>query len=217
MSDEIARTNMLKQQLRTWHVLDQGVLDLIATTPREQFVPKGFEHLAFSDTNIPVADGRCMMTPGEEGRALQELAVKPTEKVLLFGVESGYMMTLMAKQALHVYAVEPEANLQKNADAKIQTFKLSNVSLIDADLYGGWEQEAPFDVIALMGSVHEVPQSLLESMSVGGRMYAVVGDEPAMCAEVIVRSGDDEWQRNKLYETYRPRVPGYQEPSQFSF
>jgi len=217
MSNELARTNMLKQQLRTWHVLDAGVLDLLATTPRELFVPKGYERLAFADTQIPVARGRTMMSPGEEGRAIQALAVKPTEKVLLIGIEGGYLMTLLAKQALHVYGVETDADLQANADAKIQTFKLSNVSLIDANINGGWEQEAPFDVVVLSGSVHQVPQPLLDSLTVGGRIYAVEGDDPAMSAVIIQRNSDTHWNRTRLFETQRPRVAQCEEPSRFSF
>lgn len=217
MNDNIARENMLKQQLRTWHVLEPAVLNVLATTPREQFVPKGYENLAFADMSIPVTDGRAMMTPGEEGRLLQELAIQPTDKALLLGIDSGYLMTCLSKIAQHVYAVETNASLRANAEQKIQDFHLANVSMLDADVHSGWELEVPFDVIILTGSVFTVPQPILEALAVGGRLYAVIGQDPAMSATIFQRVSDGQWDQTSLYETRRPRLANVSEPSHFSF
>ena len=63
MNFEQARWNMIEQQIRTWEVLDQRVLDLLASVPREDFVPFRYRSLAFSDTNIPLGFGEVMMAP----------------------------------------------------------------------------------------------------------------------------------------------------------
>ena len=55
MNIEDARSNMLKQQIHAWDVLDEQVLHVLATTPREQFVPDAYVSMAFGDIAIPVS------------------------------------------------------------------------------------------------------------------------------------------------------------------
>ena len=99
---ERARFNMVEQQIRTWEVLDQQVLDLLFAVRREDFVAPQYRSLAFVDMEIPLADnaptGERMLAPKLEARMLQELAVKPTDRILEVGTGSGYMTALLAKR-----------------------------------------------------------------------------------------------------------------------
>ena len=80
MNTELARFNMIEQQIRPWEVLDQAVLSLLATVRREDFVPPALRALAFVDTQVPlpVSDGKTafMLEPKVEARLLQELQVQ---------------------------------------------------------------------------------------------------------------------------------------------
>src|SRR5436190_19376853 len=110
MSVEQARFNMVEQQIRTWEVVDQDVLDLLYVVRREEFVPAKYWAFAFSDMEIPLYEGadegERMMQPKMEARILQELAVRKNERVLEVGTGSGYLTALLAARAHHVYSVE---------------------------------------------------------------------------------------------------------------
>src|SRR5512137_512903 len=93
---ELARFNMVEQQIRPWDVLDPDVLDLIATVKREEFVPPAYRNLAFADLEIPLGDGQAMWSPKLEARVLQELRVKRGESMLEIGTGSGYFAALLA-------------------------------------------------------------------------------------------------------------------------
>ena len=62
MDTDYARQQMVEQQVRAWDVLDPDVLQVLKDIPREQFVPTGYEALAFADTDIPIGHGQAMMT-----------------------------------------------------------------------------------------------------------------------------------------------------------
>ena len=85
MNFEQARLNMIEQQIRTWDVLDQKVLDLIARIHREDFVPEECRLLALADVQLPLLHGQCTMTPKLEARLLQALDVHKDDKVLEIG------------------------------------------------------------------------------------------------------------------------------------
>jgi protein-L-isoaspartate(D-aspartate) O-methyltransferase len=102
-----ARYNMIEQQIRPWNVLDEEVLALLGKVRRENFVPPEHAGLAFMDLEIPLvasadeaaANGWCMLAPRIEARMLQDLQIKPTDRVLEIGAGSGYMAALLAAQA----------------------------------------------------------------------------------------------------------------------
>ena len=112
MNIEQARFNMIEQQIRTWDVLDEDVLDLLMVVKREFFVPAAYKGLAFMDTEIPLPCGENMLTPKLEARILQELAIKKHERVLEIGAGSGYMAALLAYKARHVVTVDIAPELQ---------------------------------------------------------------------------------------------------------
>src|SRR3954462_9291034 len=106
MDLERARTNKVEQQIRTWEVLDQDVLDLLYVVPREEFVPREHRALAFSDLQLPLYGRQRMWEPKLEARVLQELVVSKADRVLEVGTGSGYFAALLAHRAAHVYSVE---------------------------------------------------------------------------------------------------------------
>lgn len=217
MKTDIARTNMIKQQLKTWNVSDQATLDVLSSTPREMFVPEEYPELAFMDKSIPLAHDQTMMPPKEEGRMLQALKVRARERVLLIGVQAGYMLSVLAKLSLHVYAVDPFDDFRHEAQKKAEAAKLGNFTMIDGDINTGWQNEAPFNAIVITGSVADIPNELLQSLEVGGRFYGVVGNKPNMAATLVTRVSEKQWDTTTLFETDRPRTPNAVEPSGFEF
>src|SRR5262245_37760981 len=129
MNVEQARFNMVEQQIRTWEVLDQRVLDLLSRVKREEFVPRQHAALAFADMEIPLGYGAKMLQPKLEARMLQELALKPADRVLEVGTGSGYMAALLASLAAHVYSVDIVPELTRGAAASLAAHAITNVTL----------------------------------------------------------------------------------------
>lgn len=217
MNIEQARFNMIEQQIRPWDVLDSSVLSLLAIVKREDFVPPAYRAMAFMDLEIPLPEGQRMLAPKVEARLLQELAVHRHERVLEVGAGSGHMAALLAHKAQHVVSLEVRPALAALATENLRRAAVVNAEVRRADGSRGLPGEAPFDAILLSGSVAEVPAALLSQLKVGGRLAAVVGDEPIMRAVLIVRRGEAAWQRVELFDTVAPRLDHFPEPSRFSF
>jgi protein-L-isoaspartate(D-aspartate) O-methyltransferase len=221
MNNDIARFNMIEQQIRPWEVLDGAVLSLLSVVKRENFAPMAHKALAFVDMEIPLKDGnqtgQVMLPPRVEARLLQDADVKRTDKVLEVGTGSGYMAALLAHQAASVLSFELDATLAQQARTNLQAAGVHNVEVRQADGSQGAPSDGPFDVIMLSGSVPNVPQVLLNQLSIGGRLLAVVGEDPVMRASVITRTADQQWQTSEPWDTMAPRLQGFPEHNRFSF
>jgi protein-L-isoaspartate(D-aspartate) O-methyltransferase len=217
MNIEQARFNMIEQQIRPWEVLDQGVLSLLAQLRREDFVPPAYRALAFVDTEVPLPEGQCMLAPRVEARLLQELRLLPHEQVLEVGAGSGFMAALMAHQARDVTTLEIRPTLAAMARANLQRAGVGNATVVEADGAAGRPAQAPFDAIVLSGSVAEVPAALLSQLKIGGRLLAIVGQEPVMRAVHVSRVAEQQFKRSELFDTVAPRLEGFAEPTRFQF
>ena len=214
---EQARFNMIEQQIRPWDVLDTHVLHLLSVVKRESFVPLAQRALAFVDTEIPLPGGQCMLAPRVEARMLQDLAVQKHEKVLEIGSGSGYMAALLAHRGQRVITLEIDGPLAQRARSNLQAAGVYNAEVRHADGSQGVASEAPFDVIVLSGSVAQLPQLLLQQLKPGGRLGAIVGDEPVMRATFVTRVGDTEFRTSQPWDTVAPRLRNFPEPSRFHF
>ena len=217
MDFEKARHNMIEQQIRTWEVLDQRVLDTILHMPREAFVPEAYRNLAFADTNIPLDGGEVMMTPKLEARLLQALSVRSDDEILEVGTGSGYLTALLTKLAKHVTSVEILPKLHKAAQQLLANYEIRNATLELGDGVKGWEDAAPYDAIAITGSVPSLEGDFQRQLKVGGRLFVIVGEPPTMEACLITRVGESDWSTTSLFETVLPPLHGVKEPERFVF
>ena len=217
MNLEQARFNMIEQQIRTWDVLDQDVLDLLMIVKRENFVPAVYSALAFVDTEIPLPCGQSMLMPKLEARLLQEAAVKKHEHVLEIGSGSGYMAGLLAHRARHVTTVEIEPELHSMARDNLRQAGIDNVDVVQGDGAQGWAAAAPYDVIMVSGSMPLLPSSFLQQLKIGGRLVAIIGEAPAMVAQVVTRVTEQAFSTTKLFETTVQPLRNAATPSHFQF
>jgi protein-L-isoaspartate(D-aspartate) O-methyltransferase len=221
MNIEQARFNMIEQQIRPWDVLEPSVLGLLARVRREDFVPDAHEALAFVDTPVPLIEGSpqgtCMLEPRVEARMLQELRLQPSDRVLEVGTGSGFMACLLAGLAGDVTSLEIRAELAAQARENLRQAGVDNARVLHADGSTGHAQGGPFDAIVLSGSVAEVPAALLQQLKVGGRLLAIVGQQPIMRARLFTRSADNAFSHVDLFDTVAPRLLNFPEPSRFKF
>lgn len=217
MQRETARFNMIEQQIRTWEVLDTRVLDLLKQVPREEFVPPQYAGLAFADLEIPLGHGQTMLSPKMEARIVQALQLKPSDRVLEIGTGSGYLTALLASVAQHVYSVETIEALSREAQQRLASHGIANVTLEIGNAVQGWPAHAPYDVIVYTGSLPVAPDSVQHSLAVGGRMFVVVGEAPVMQAVMLRRVSADNYTREVLFETCVPALAAAPQPERFRF
>lgn len=223
MTDHQTRINMIKQQCRTWGVVNPVILDLLLTVPREDFVPANFRNLAFSDVGLPLGHNQYTLTPKEEAKILDKLAVNHSERVLEIGTGCGYFTALLAKQAKHVDSIDIFEDFVASASRKLQLHHISNVELTTGDGLSYESHESQhlsqimYDVIVLTGSTLELPQKMLARLNQHGRLFALIGSAPIMDAVLVTKISAQEIKTEKLFQTYTASLISYSHRKQDSF
>ena len=213
---EQARFNMIEQQIRTWDVLDQRVLDLLFAVRREDFVPPAYKALAFADLELPLPNGGKMWTPKMEARVLQELMLGTGERVLEIGTGSGYLTALLASEAGDVTSVELDAATAAEARAKLARHGFANVRVEVGDGARGFGGDT-YDAIVLGGSTPLLPERFVEQLAPGGRLFAVVGEAPVMKARLVRVEAPGAAVTTDLFETVIPPLVNAVAPARFAF
>ena len=215
------RFNMIEQQIRPWDVHDPAILELLGEIQREDYVPPAHRALAFFDMELPLGDGsvpgEIMLAPKIEARTLNDLQVQKHETVLEIGTGSGFMAARLAHRAASVLTLEINPRLAASAAETLRRNGVGNVEVREADGSKPLPSGPSFDVIVLSGSVAKVPQGLLGSLKVGGRLAAIVGDEPMMRMHIVTRTGEGQWTTAQPWDTVAPRLLNFPEPSRFNF
>lgn len=214
---ERARFNMVEQQIRPWDVLDQQVLDLLLRVHREDYVPQECRALAFADMEIPLGHGEKMLSPKIEARIVQELKLKPTDRVLEVGTGSGYMTALLASLAAHVYTVDIHPDFTESAAAKLRRHGIGNVTVATGDAARGWDKHGPYDVIVLTGSVPVLPAAFQNTLQPGGRLFAAVGEAPLMEARLVTCITRGVYNTMDVFETCIGPLRNAVQPERFVF
>lgn len=202
---EQARFNMIEQQIRPWDVLDQQVLDVMSRVSREDFVPERYRKLAFADVAIPIGHDQFMMHPVLEGRLLQALAIKKSDRVLEVGTGSAFLTACLGNLAASVVSVEIATEFIDSARGKLKHAGIRNFTVHAGDACDGWG-EGSYDAIALTGSLDTLNEGWKKQLNVGGRLFVVLGNSPVMEAILITRMGEHDWTQESLFETDLPRL-----------
>jgi len=216
INTEFARQQMVEQQVRAWDVLDATVLKILSDVPRERFVPAGYEALAFADTEIPIGHGESMMTPTVEGRVLQALNIRKTDKVLEIGTGTGFLTACLARLADYVTTLDINDDFLNTASRNLQDTGIVNVKFASMDATQQLPDEL-FDAIAITGSIQSFDPRFVSALKPDGRLFVVVGDPPVMDARLVRQTGNNEWAGESLFETQLKALVNGAAPTQFSF
>lgn len=223
MNLEQARFNMVEQQVRTWEVLDQKVLDVLHTLAREEFVPARYRQMAYADLQIPLPHHQFMLPPVVEGRLLQAAQIQAGEDVVEIGLGSGYLTACMASLGARVQAIDIQPEFVDAAHKRISSLSrgeqtlTGSVNLQHADAFSDWQPEQPVDVVIAGGSLPFVPESFLHWLKPNGRLLIIVGQSPLMEARLITRTGEASWQTESLFETDIPALQHAELSQPFEF
>lgn len=232
-----ARVNMIEQQLKPWEILDSKVLSVLASIPREQFVPAAYTTLAYADTEIPLPHGQHMLAPKIVGRILQALELTGIESVLEIGTGSGYLTAALAKLCNHVTTIELYRDLSDTAKVNLQACKVKNVTMhtlngitaldnafktkFKPEFKQGFNTEFQsngiFDIIVVTGSIPKLPKQLLQHTVHGGKIFAIIGKRPVMHATLYIKLNADHCLQHRLFETVVDQLEGLPLEATFTF
>ena len=203
------RHKMIEQQIRPWRVTDLQVLETLNIIKRENFATEAQLTLVFSDIFLPILDtAEVMLEPKIEARVLQALKPNGHDLVLEIGTGSGYMAALLAYFAKSVTSIERLPELADFAITNLNKCRIPNVKVEVGDGSEGWKvnSNSAYDIICVSGGLKEVPTSLKEQLTIGGRLLAFVGEAPLMSAVLITRLSHDYFQSQSVFETLVPRL-----------
>lgn len=217
MDFETARANMIDQQIRPWNVLEMQTLNALGSLRREDFVPQAYQHLAFTDVQIPIGDGEVMLEPKVSARMMESLHLTPTDKMLEIGTGTGYLTALLCLVANHVTSVEIDPDLLAQAERNLGMAGISNATLVCEDGSAGYGERESFDAILISGSISRISQSFLDQLKPGGRLIGIEGHAPAMQAVLYTRIGAGGADRKTLFETWAPRLRNAEDKQEFVF
>ena len=213
---ELARDNMVENQIRTWEVLDPRVLDVLARLHREDFVPERYRDMAFVDVELPLGHGEIMLKPVIEGRILQALAIEAGQRVLEIGTGSGFLAACLAELGAELTSVEQHADLAAMARRNLDNAGLSRVRVDVGEAIKVYEPATTFDCVVLTGAVFALPERIKSWVKPGGRLFAVSGEAPAMQALLHTRVDASHWQTESLFETDIPYLTHAAPPARFT-
>ena len=213
---QAARRQMIEQQIRAWEVLDLKVLEAMGHVPREEFAPPAYREVAFADLCVPLGHGQSMLAPKVEGRILQALQVRPDDRALEVGTGSGFFAACLGRLARSVHSVDLFADFVASAAENLRRHGSHNVTVevLDAMTLA---EEGAYDVVALTGSLPIYDARFERALAVGGRLFVVVGQAPAMEALRITRVGHGEWMRESLFEVVIDPLLHAPQPPKFVF
>jgi len=213
---ELARFNMVEQQIRPWDVLDKRVLEVFFNVPRERFVPDTERVHAFADVAVPIGHGQTMLPPVVEGRILQYLQVQPGERVLEIGTGTGYFTACLASLGNSVRSVDLFGDFTERAGGLLAELGFERVVLETGDAHDGWANDERFDVIVFTGARATMPEASYRQLNVGGRLLAITGSGPIQTVSMVTRESETRFRTDSLFETRTGYLIGAEPQPAFS-
>jgi protein-L-isoaspartate(D-aspartate) O-methyltransferase len=212
-----ARYMMVENQIRTNRVNDPLVVAAMNELPREAFVPETLQGVAYSDEDLPLGRGRCLMEPLTTALLLQAAEIGPEDVVLDVGCGTGYASAAMARMASAVVALESDPELAAHANGALANLGLDTVTVVEGPLQAGYSRQAPYDVIFIGGGVEEISPAIIDQLADGGRMVAVVYSKRSVGKGTLFVRFGDVVSRREIFDASTPMLPGFERESTFEF
>jgi protein-L-isoaspartate(D-aspartate) O-methyltransferase len=206
---EAQRADMINSQLRARGISDARVLAAMTKVPRHLFVPEDVRWRAYDDTPLPIGHDQTISQPYIVGYMSEALELRPTDRVLEIGTGSGYQAAILGELAQEVYTIEIVPQLAEQARAALEQSGYRNVHVRQGNGYLGWPEAAPFDRIIVTAAPDQVPQALVDQLTIGGIMVVPVGgvyDDQVM--KIIRKTEKGVITRETLPVRFVPMVKG---------
>ncbi|MBO9508881.1 protein-L-isoaspartate O-methyltransferase [Thalassospira sp. A3_1] len=217
MDYQIARRNMVENQVRTNKVTDPLVIAAMEEVPRELFLPEGKRGIAYVDEDIPVGNGRYAMEPMVIARLMQSAEILRSDVALVIGAGYGYTGAVLSRVAETVVAVESDKEMASISEKTFQAHSYDNVIVVEGQLADGYAKQSPYNVIVFDGAVAEVPANILGQLSEGGRLLVVVRAPGKVGVARLYERENGVIGHRDLFDANIPYLPGFEPAESFVF
>ena len=216
---ELARKNMVDCQIRPSSVVNPVLLKSFEDIPREIFVPEKLQHIAYSDENIDIGQGRFLMEPATHAKLLQEANLKENDIVLDVGVGSGYSSAILSSNVSTVISLEVNKRQMDKATRLWSELDLCNIALVESSLNNGESKHAPYSLIVINGAVPEVPQIILDQLADNGRLVTIIKSPKQTIGKATIFAKDSHGHISSepLFEAGVPYIKGFDTKTSFQF
>lgn len=181
---------MVDTQIEPRGIDDFRVLEAMRKVPRHLFVSEALQDQAYGDFPLPIGENQTISQPYIVAEMTQALEITQNDRVLEIGTGSAYQTAILAELAFRVYTIERVRDLFLKARKLLDQLGYHNVVARCSDGTLGWPDESPFEAIIVTAGAPEVPEKLVEQLTIGGRMIIPVGDRFSQTLLKIRREED---------------------------
>jgi len=221
MNYQLARQNMVDNQIRTNHVTNNNIISAMTVLPRERFVPESLTEIAYVDTAIQVANGRHIVAPMVLARLIQEANVSSDDLVQVIGCGTGYAAAILSNMSKAVVLVEDQPEVCDKAEALFIELGIDNVLVFKTDLVNGCKKQAPFNIIIICGAVEEIPINLVNQLLEGGRIITMIlaseGVSYPTTKATILTKYNGKLVEKEVFEVNTPKIKSFNKDKVFKF
>ena len=169
---QLRRSQKMAEEIEKIFPLTQVVKEAIAATPRELFVPKGFERVAYKLDALPIAGSQFISSPLTVAKMTEYLAPLGVDRVLEVGCGSGYQAAVLSHLFRGVFTIERIERLVLEAKSRFRALGYQNIHVRTDDGQNGWIQYASYDRILFSATAQEIPQRLFDQLADEGILVA---------------------------------------------
>lgn len=217
IDQKTARINMIHGLLRPNQVVDERIVEAILSIPREKFLPKDVQNIAYIDTDLALGEGRFLMSPLSFSRLVQASMIQDDDVVLDIGCGMGYSTAILGKLASSVIGIDENPEFLSHATEELSRLEILNCIFHYASLKDGFPKGAPYSLIFLEGAVDFVPENILNQLVEKGRLLAIVSINKHQAIARLYQRIGQHFAHRDLFDVYTKPLHGFQQLKGFTF
>ena len=178
---------------------DQAVLQAMRDVDRRKFVSDKFSDVAYDDRALPIGEEQTISQPFIVAFMTESLQIEKGNKVLEVGTGSGFQTAVLSKLGAKVSTIEINKKLFKESLKRLTDLGYDDISFHHGDGNKGVPEQSPYDRILVAAASNEIPKTLLDQLSINGRMIIPIGKQSAVQhLWLITKNSDGEINKEKI-------------------